>query len=84
MLDEATSALDTESEKVVQEALDKAQEGGTCIIIAHRLSTIRNCDVIFVVKDGQIEEYGTHDQLMDFSGLYAKMNNKKDNSIVRL
>lgn len=83
LLDEATSALDTESEKVVQEALDKAQVGRTCIIIAHRLSTIRNCDVIFVVKKGKIEEFGTHDQLMNSNGIYAKLNNKKEeNEIV--
>jgi len=61
----------------VQEALDKAQEGRTCIIIAHRLSTIQNCDCIFVFKSGQILEYGTHDELMDLDGFYAKLNNKK-------
>ena len=78
LLDEATSALDTESEKLVQEALDKAQEGRTCIIIAHRLSTIRTCDVIFVIEKGCITEYGNHDDLMKLNGFYAKLNNSKN------
>ena len=54
LLDEATSALDTQSEQVVQDALDKAQHGRTCIVIAHRLSTIQNSDKISVVKDGKM------------------------------
>ncbi|KAJ4972618.1 hypothetical protein NE237_005792 [Protea cynaroides] len=74
LLDEATSALDSESERVVQEALDKAAVGRTTIVIAHRLSTIRNADVIAVVKEGQVMETGSHDELIqDETGLYTSL-----------
>ena len=58
----------------MQEALDKAREGRTCIMIAHRLSTIRNCDVIFVFKNGVVIEKGNHDELMTLDGFYAQLN----------
>lgn len=73
ILDEATSALDTESEKLVQEALNHLLQGRTSIVIAHRLSTIHNADKIVVVDHGRIAEQGTHMELMERGGIYAKL-----------
>ena len=74
ILDEATSALDTESERAIQAALDKVMEGRTTIVIAHRLSTIEKADRIVVMDAGCIVEQGTHKQLMEHSGHYAKLH----------
>jgi ATP-binding cassette subfamily B (MDR/TAP) protein 1 len=74
LLDEATSALDVESERVVQQALDKLMQNRTTIIVAHRLSTIRNADQISVLQDGKIIEQGTHSSLMEnIDGAYFKL-----------
>ncbi|XP_018059638.1 PREDICTED: multidrug resistance protein homolog 49-like isoform X2 [Atta colombica] len=81
LLDEATSALDTQSEQVVQAALDKAMQGRTCITIAHRLATIRNADVICVLDRGTVAEMGTHDDLMASGGLYAHLHALQQSSI---
>ena len=75
ILDEATSALDTESEKLVQEALNKLLAGRTSVVIAHRLSTIKSADKIIVIDQGRIVEEGTHAELIENNGVYAKLVN---------
>lgn len=74
ILDEATSALDTESERLVQDALEKLMQNRTSLIIAHRLSTIKNADEIIVLNDGKISERGTHAELIDHNGAYRKLH----------
>jgi ATP-binding cassette subfamily B protein/subfamily B ATP-binding cassette protein MsbA len=73
ILDEATSALDTESERLVQDALEKLMVNRTTIVIAHRLSTIKNADRICVMHEGEIVEKGTHAELIALSGYYSKL-----------
>ena len=73
ILDEATSAVDNETEAAIQESLETLKEGRTVIAIAHRLSTIRNADLIYVLESGEIVEYGTHDELLNNQGVYAKL-----------
>ena len=74
ILDEATSALDTESERLVQDALEKLMKSRTTIAIAHRLSTIKHADEIYVLHEGRIVEHGTHDTLLAANGYYKKLN----------
>ncbi len=73
LLDEATSALDTQTEQEIQTALDLVSKNRTTLVIAHRLSTVIGADEIIVLKDGEIEERGTHRELLDKGGLYAAM-----------
>ena len=75
ILDEATSALDNESERYIQKSLEQLSKGRTTLVIAHRLSTIRNADKIYVIEDGRIKEEGSHTQLLETNGLYAKYYN---------
>ncbi len=74
ILDEATSALDTESERLVQDALERLTKTRTTIAIAHRLSTIKNADEICVLHEGEIVERGTHDELMTKNGYYKNLH----------
>jgi subfamily B ATP-binding cassette protein MsbA len=73
ILDEATSSLDTESERLVQDAINNMMQQRTSIVIAHRLSTIRNADEIIVLQKGEIAERGTHDELLLMGGIYKKL-----------
>ena len=77
ILDEATSSVDTRSEAIIQKALDELTKGKTTFIIAHRLSTIKNTNIILVIKDGDIIEKGSHDELLNQDGFYAKLYNSQ-------
>ena len=73
ILDEATSSVDTRTEQQIQKAMDHLMEGRTSFVIAHRLSTIRNADLILVMKDGDIIEQGSHEELLEKNGFYADL-----------
>ncbi|MCR5412618.1 MAG: hypothetical protein K6E76_06680 [Patescibacteria group bacterium] len=75
VLDEATSALDSESEVLIQEAMEEVMKNKTCIVIAHRLSTIRKMDKIIVMEKGKIIEKGSHSELLNLNGTYARLWN---------
>jgi ATP-binding cassette subfamily B multidrug efflux pump len=77
ILDEATSSVDTRTEVLIQEAMDALMKGRTSFIIAHRLSTIRNADLILVIREGDIVEQGSHEELMARNGFYADMYNSQ-------
>ena len=77
ILDEATSSVDTRTEILIQKAMDNLMEGRTSFVIAHRLSTIRNADKILVMKDGDIVEQGSHEELMAQNGFYAGLYNSQ-------
>ena len=82
MLDEATSSLDSESEMLIQQALEKLMRGRTSIVIAHRLSTIAKLDRIVVLSNGKIVEDGTHANLLDNNGIYAKLWHRQSGGFI--
>ena len=73
LLDESTSALDSESEKIVQQALDTAAKGRTTIAVAHNLSTVQKADMIYVLENGVVAERGRHEELMALNGVYTEL-----------
>ena len=77
ILDEATSSIDTRTERKIQEAMDRMMENRTSFVIAHRLSTIRNADVILMMKDGNVIEQGSHEELMRAGGAYCELYNSQ-------
>ena len=77
ILDEATSSVDTRTELIIQRAMDELTKGRTSFVIAHRLSTIKNSDLILVMKDGDVIESGTHNELMECGGFYAELYNSQ-------
>ena len=77
ILDEATSSIDTRTELKIQEAMDELMKGRTSFVIAHRLSTIKNADLILVLKDGDVIESGTHNELLEKKGFYADLYNSQ-------
>ena len=77
ILDEATSSVDTRTEMMIQKAMDDLLAGRTSFVIAHRLSTIKNADLILCLKDGDIVEQGTHEELMEKNGFYANLYNSQ-------
>jgi subfamily B ATP-binding cassette protein MsbA len=83
ILDEATSALDTESERLVQEAIDRLLAGRTVFVIAHRLSTVRHADLILVLERGRVVERGTHDALLAARGAYYRLHTAQDRDPLR-
>ena len=77
ILDEATSSVDTRTELIIQRAMDKLMQNRTSFVIAHRLSTIKNADLILVMREGDVVESGTHDELMAKGGFYAELYNSQ-------
>ena len=73
VMDEATSSIDSETEALIQDALEKVMRNRTCLLIAHRLSTIRNADRIIVLHHGEVREVGSHAELMDLGGIYHRL-----------